>query len=173
MVIRKPKLARTIPEPTAMDFDTAAASLGEFEAFDPAVFVDQDPATQRVCDLILALALIYNDFRDVLVSRTLLAQVAVKERVVRTPRIALENGLENTLVRLQAGVVHELLELVGRSRSETSSALFQRLLHQLSTRGRSAWEAVAAASAGKNAGDPLARVLLLVRHKIAFHYDAE
>lgn len=50
---------------------------------------------------------------------------------------------------------------------------FPTLLEQLSREGRLAWQTVLDVAADRHTAERAGKVLLLIRHKIAFHYDAE
>lgn len=154
-----------------MGYVDAASHLKPLESFDPSAFIDADEETRRVCDFVLALALTYNDYRDVLMAQAWLSEVVVLQPSPPTPRVGLESGLRVALSRMQAGVVHELLALVGRSKDTIGNPLFSAVLGQLSSRGKVAWQAVQDVAFERPSRDPLAKALLLVRNKVAFHYD--
>ncbi len=156
-----------------MGYTEAASKLKPLQSFDPAVFHSTDADAQAVCDFVLALALTYNDYRDVLMAQAWLSEMAVPDGSPPSPRRALEGGLRIALLRTQAGIVHELLGLVSRSKNIVGRDLFSRLVGQLSREGRVAWIALRDVAFERPSADPLAKTLLLVRNKVAFHYDRE
>jgi hypothetical protein len=154
-----------------MSFDSEAKLLGTLEAIDPRVFAGDDKVSQSVCDFVLALAVVYNDVRDVMFARVLLANVAPPDAAPLSPTVGLSRGLLISLIRLHAGIYRELLELVAESEKEIGDPAFQRLLARLPKPSRKGWSSLVAAAAGKPASDPMAKALVFYRNKIAFHYD--
>lgn len=155
-----------------MDYREAESQLAPLESFDAAAFLAGGDAPQDLCDFVLALALVYNDYRDVLLAHVLLMGVEPQDTVAATPPRALANGLRTTLFRVQAGVVHELFNVINESAHVMEEPLFDRVIRTMSKEGREAWRSLLDAAAGRGGNDPLARALLLVRNKVAFHYDA-
>jgi hypothetical protein len=156
-----------------MDYEEVAKQMAPLEAFEPGAFTESAEVSRPLCDFVLALAVIYNDFKDVLMGHELLSSVEIGDRRRPTPQLALHNGVRNGLLRIQAAVVHELIALIKRSEGVLSEPFFERLERQLSTGGREAWRTLRDIALDRSSADPLAKVLLLVRHKVAFHYDAE
>lgn len=154
-----------------MSFDAKVQDLGPLETFDPSAFLADEDTPQDLCDFVLALALAYNDLRDIFLARILLAEVAPTDSKTPTPHAALSNGLGIALLRAQAGTLHELLKLVAEKQSQLSHPIFVKTLGKLHKVGRSAWNAVVTAANNKPAHDPMTKALLFCRNKVAFHYD--
>jgi hypothetical protein len=147
------------------------AGLGPLETFEARAFVKDVQCPQKVCDLVLGLALIHTDLRDVVLAQTLLDNVSPRDQVTPTVELGHFNGLAGHLVRLQAGILHELLEVVKDHGSAIRTSPFPSLVAQLTVDGRAAWDAIIAAARGKRVTDPLGRLLFFARNKVAFHYD--
>lgn len=154
-----------------MSFLDKAQDLGPLETFDPAAFVSDSETPQALCDFVLALALAYNDLRDIFLARILLQEVSPTDRKTPTPHAALSNGLGIALIRAHAGALHELLNLVAENRAQLAHPAFAKVLGKLNKVGREAWEAVVNAANNRPAADPIAKALLFCRNKVAFHYD--
>jgi len=156
-----------------MSYQHLIEYLAPLETFDPEVFVADDHVPQEVCDLVLSLALAYNDFRDIFSAHHLLDEVAPTPDPTPTIERGLHGGLRNTLIRFQTGLVHELLKLLKSQHHVIEQPTFQAITRKLSRPQKAAWLALVAAARNSPSGDPLARTLLLIRNKVAFHYDAE
>jgi hypothetical protein len=146
--------------------------LASLETFDSRAFAPDDTYSQQVCDVVLSLALVFNDLKDVLVAHDLLATAAPKERAAISPEVGEYNGLVLHLVRLHIGIVHELTEMLAANRAAIEDKTFQRVVTRLSSSGRNAWRAVIEAVDAKGPSkDPLGKFLYFARNKISFHYD--
>lgn len=145
--------------------------LAPLETFDPQVFQGDSKFPQSVCDIVLSLALVYNDLRDIFLGQVLLASVKPDSLAAITPERGQFSGLGLHLARLQAGLVRELTELIQDNQDVIASAPFQRLVSKLDKKAKASWKALVDASANKPAGSPLTMLLLLARNKVAFHYD--
>ena len=121
----------------------------------------------------MSLALVYNDLRDIVLANVLRQEVLPED--TKTPSIELGQaaGMSLHLLRLQAGTVHELLQLIAAQASATSHGSFQHLLRLLTPEGREAWTTLQGAASERWQDNPLSRVLFFLRNKIGFHYDAK
>jgi hypothetical protein len=156
-----------------MPFREHASKLVQLESFDSSAFVGNAEWPQEVCNLVLSLALVYNDFRDVILGHALLKEVEPDDTVNPSQELGLYNGLRNNLIRIQSGMVNELLVLIRDHRQQVSAPPFQRLVRQLSRDGRMAWKGVVDVATARTSSNPLAKILVLVRNKVAFHYSPE
>jgi len=157
----------------SMPYQSLADQLVPFETFDRNAFIEDAQVPQRVCDLVLSLAQAFDDFRDVFFARELVSEVPSPPNGVRTVSLGLRNGLQNVLIRVQTGFIHELLNLIRDSGPTISDPAFQRVLRQLSKEGKLAWKAIYDVGTNKPSNDRIAQALLFIRNKVAFHYDAK
>jgi len=156
-----------------MDFDERIALLAPLETFDPAAFRADDRYPQEVCDFVLALGLVYNDFRDLVMGQGLLNAAVPKDVQTPTPRLGEVGGIHSHLNRLMAALIHELSKLIERNTKILEHPAFTNLVKQLPRKAREAWLSVVTATQKDTATDSLSRLVLFARHKIAYHYDAE
>ena len=156
-----------------MSFQSLANKLVPFETFDRTAFVEDSEVSQRVCDFVLSLALAYNDFRDVITTRDLLIDISVDRQAPPSPLLALRNGIDNTIVRIQIGFMHELFKLINANSDAIAEPAFARVLRQMSKEGKKSWRALHDVATERPSNDPLANALLLIRNKVAFHYDSQ
>lgn len=155
-----------------MSFEKFANSLVPFECFDPEAFAETAEIPQEVCDLVLSLALAYNDYHDVVFAHTLINDLGEMPDNPLTTRLGFRNGLRNTIIRVQAGFVHELLNLLRDNKKAIESTAYKEIIRKLSTGGRNAWTSLYSVAINKPSSDDLAKALLIIRNKIAFHYDS-
>jgi hypothetical protein len=156
-----------------MTFEERLAQLAPLETFDPKAFRGDSSVPQELCDFVLALALVYNDFRDVVVAQGLLNAALPNDTSTPTPRLGELGGIHAHLNRLMAALVHELAKLIERSDHLLSHPFFESLVKKLPRAAREAWSSVVDATKKNTATDSLSRLVLFARHKVAFHYDAE
>jgi hypothetical protein len=88
--------------------------LSLLETFDSRAFAPDDTYSQQVCDVVLSLALVFNDLKDVLVAHDLLATAAPKERAAISAEVGEYNGLVLHLVRLHSGCCSRGIHAHGR-----------------------------------------------------------
>lgn len=146
------------------------AHLEPLETFDPAVFVGDDRFSQDVCDVILSLAVIYNDFRDVIFAQQLLESVAPEDMSI-TPALGMFLGLRAHVFRLTAGILRELQVFIEKNREVIDCDAFTKFVRLLPEGARAAWDSVVAATGKKPKDDELTKLLLFARNKVVFHYD--
>ena len=95
-----------------MSYKEQIDHLSPLENFDPDAFIGDGKFPQELCDFVLALALAYNDFRDIVSAQRMVLKVAPANLSTPTPQLGNYGGLIAHLVRLSAGFVHELLNLM-------------------------------------------------------------
>src|ERR1700676_1164301 len=79
--------------------------LPAFETFDAGVFIGSQEWPQPLCDFILTLALIYNDFADIDMGMTLLNGVLPKHPNIATREVGYHRGVGLHLMKLFAGLL--------------------------------------------------------------------
>jgi len=154
-------------------YDQSVSELGPAETFDPQAFVGDDSVPQHVCDFVLALAVVFNDFKDLMLAQQLL-QTATPDDGPPTPARGLYGGLHVHLFRMLAGLVNELSELITHNAKATQDPSFTQLLRKMPKQARSMWQRVNdAAYATGPKGDRFGRLVFFARNTIAFHYDTK
>jgi len=155
------------------DHQTIVSRLAPLETFDSNAFVGDATFPQSVCDFVLAMALVYNDFRDVIVARSLLQSITPEGNPLTTERGEVAGRAEH-LDRLLAGIVHELTELIRNNISVIESPELLRVIGETPRGIRSVWSEVVTVgrAGGRGLGsDPLSRLIFFARNKVAYHYD--
>ncbi len=154
-----------------MPYSERVRELVPLESFDSAVFLADQNTPQNVCDFVLALALVYNDIRDIMLMRLLIQEVVPSNLEAPSAELGQYYGMETGILRLQAGVMRELLDLVKRNQAAITHNSFSGIVRKLSREAREAWQALAAVAFGKDESSLLAKALMFMRNKVAFHYD--
>src|SRR5688500_10729043 len=110
-------------------YQKEVALLAPLESFDYRAFVGSAETPQSVCDLVLSLALAYNDLRDSIFVRLLLDEVRPADATI-SPTRGQFGGLGIARIRLQVGRVHELLKLLEKCKAEVQHPYFRKVLKQ-------------------------------------------
>lgn len=147
------------------------AQLSDLETFDPNAFVGDKACPQELCDFVLALALAYNDFRNIVVGVAMLDDVRPKDMAHPTKELGQFAGIQLHLIRLSAGVLRSLMELIEKNQAVMMHAKFVGLVKNLPAPAREAWLEVVGVAREKPSSNPLAMLLVRVRNKVTFHYD--
>lgn len=156
-----------------MPYEKEVSKLAPLETFDPKVFIGDSERPQELCDFILALALAYNDFRDVTFGRILHSELPVPRQAIPSLELGEWAALRIFIIRVQIGYVHELLTLVQENKELVGTPAFSSLFKSLSKEGKEAWNFIYGIATGAESGGGLAKLLVRVRNKISFHYDQE
>jgi len=145
--------------------------LATLECFDPALFTPPSKEERKLCGLILSFAVAFNDLKDVAMALRFLK--AVDHEVSReiSPEKGHHAGLGVHLMRVEAGIIKELMVLIEDNRGIIESDAFSKLTKKLSPGARNAWQTVLSVAFQKNTEHPMTRFLLMIRNKVAFHYD--
>jgi len=150
----------------------ALPELARLESFEAEVFQGNGIYSQDLCDLILSLALAYNDLRDT--TQGVIYLSGLQDGLGRspTPKLGLVAGWKNTLTRIQFGFVRELLCLLVENQEAVESPKFQELIRKLSPRVRESWSSLLDAVNERDTKNPMTKTLIRIRNKVAFHYEA-
>ena len=147
--------------------------MAKLESFDPKVFIGSDPALQKVCNFVLALSLIFNDFRDLLH----IHEVIISDRPDDKLRISRHGGNYSGvlihLIRLMLGLAHELLELIRDNKSVLENALFQQVIKQLDEKDRNYWQDLVNTACGIKTDSAIGEFAKIMRNKIGYHYNTQ
>lgn len=150
-----------------------SARLAPLQTFDPDAFVGNDGVPQSICNFILALALIYNDCKNGLYSNLLLADFKPAGQSRTSRAWGAYSGIKFHYLRLQLGLLHELFQLIESNRAVINHPFFGDVIKLLPRPARHSWQALVAASLGTGTSTPMGKTLLMIRNKVAFHYDCK
>ena len=155
-------------------FHEVIERLGEVQQFEVAALRGDAVATQGLCDFVTALALVFNDLRDLGIAVNFVNnEKATMTKGVVTRRRGELGGLETHIVRMYASVVGELLRLIDKNAAHTGEVIFTEVLKDLSQNAREGWTTLVAAANDKWTQSVLGNALEIARNKVGFHYDAE
>lgn len=157
---------------TPEDFRRFFENIAPLETFGPEAFQGDAAVPQELCNLVLALAVIFNDLTDLHVVGEIVLGATPDPPPRKTRKWGAYNGIDSHSFRLCAGVLHELLSVLADNRAQLEHPLFVAITKQLSTGARKAWASVIAASDQATLPqDPLGKGLVFIRNKAASHYD--
>ena len=157
-----------------MSYKDATDYLGSTETFDPRAFESDSEWPKDLCHFILALAVASNDLHDIVLAKYLLKEERDQNELDADTRYkAMSGGVTITLLRLQVGIIHELLNLVEKSISIRKSESFQRLYKRLNKSSKESWDRICEVANWKSQQGTVGKALLLCRNKVGFHYDAK
>lgn len=152
-------------------YERELAELAELETFDPNAFRADEKVPADVCDVVLSLALLYNDYKDIVLAQILLDQAKPRNLPPKSRIVGAHAGIDLHLLRLHVAQVHALLEFVRENRGEFDHPFFQQLVRQLPRGSREAWDTVIQVAEGADPKSELGRSLMMIRHKVTSHYD--
>jgi len=137
-------------------------------------FVGDADTPQPVCNLILALALVYNDFKDNIMASMLLGDVAPDgDEAARTPQRGMFNAHVMVTVRIRLGLFHELFALIKKHEPVTNEPAFLRTVNRLHPNRRSHWSALKNVALEQPSSSDFAKFLVMLRNTVVFHYDPQ
>ena len=146
--------------------------LAPLTAVDPKAFISGDEGEQKVCDFILSLALIYNDFKDIVWAMRYLHICKPKNPNEVTPYRGQYAAFDNHLTRLYCGLINELFELVKDGSQVLAHPLFSKTVNLLSKDAKQHWQALVQMSRNEKPGDnTFKETFARVRNKITYHSD--
>jgi hypothetical protein len=146
--------------------------LAPLETFNPKVFIAENKEDQEVCNFVLMLALINNDFKDLLWSYQQLNACKLDP----IPPLSSYNGqcagMRSHLTRLSHSLFCELAQLIDRNPEAINHPLFLETFRQLNKQNKVLWEQLLVYSKGGPNSEikELRGISLLIRNNISFHY---
>jgi hypothetical protein len=147
------------------------AKLAKVETFDPNAFTSEHKSVQACGDFVLALALAFNDLKDLLLVDSLLLGEVPQDRHTPSPELGAFGGSHLHFLRVLFGVLRELLYLVKREKVTYESSCFQSVIRNLPKQRREAWQKLVDASEADTSSDADVRFLVIARNTVAYHYD--
>lgn len=148
-------------------------ALAPAKPFDQRAFSRDAEWPQDLCDLMLALALAFNDFKDVLAAHVLLNSVQPAGKPALTAEWGSHGGMVVHVMRIQCGLVFEMLELLRKKSRVLNSDAFQSIVKRLAPRQKAAWLALEDAAMRRKGARVLTDALEDIRNGVAFHYDSD
>jgi hypothetical protein len=154
-------------------FQEECATLEALQTFDPAAFEGNEEVPQELCNFVLALALIYNDCKNMTYAATLLKECRPPGAPEKTVVWGTYSGTDRHLFRLMISTVHELFRLIQEHKDVLTHEFLVKTVKQLPRPYRQSWVSLTSAATGATPKDEFGRMLLRIRNKIVFHYDPE
>lgn len=159
--------------PTVGRYEELIEQLAHPITFSADVFVGDGRVPQDVCDFILTLALVFNDFKDIMFASQLMQDVNPGDGPPTAAR-GQYGGLHVHRMRLLAGILNELAKVVEKRKNVVASPVFAAVLKKVPSSARAMWDNVVAASLATGpTGDRFGRLVYFARHKVTFHYDTK
>jgi hypothetical protein len=155
------------------DIAERAKSLGPLLAVNSVALRGDREVPQELCNAILALALAFNDFRDLLIwSDDILKEAPDTAR--RLNRFFGEHGGVMThLFRLLLASLYQLGEVIRANGKHFHNRFFQeRVLGQLDKSVQGKWMELSDLAHGKAPQRPIGDLMEFVRHTAVYHYDS-
>lgn len=154
-------------------FQEECSELAPLESFDPAAFQADASVPQGLCNFVLSLAVAYNDCKDLIYARIVVAEARPTGLFKKTRLWGAWSGVESHIFRSIVGLLHELFDLIRSNEHLLQHPFLGSVLRQLDRPTRQAWETVVTVALGATPADPIGKSLLLIRNKVSFHYDAK
>ena len=155
--------------------------LSPLETFNKDAFIGDHEYSQDLCNFILALSLILNDTKNIMLFYEHLKSLKPKDKEFYDPKdmpvmpIWGEiSGIEIYLEKSLIAVIHELFFLIKNSKDVVESNCFKTVFKKMHKDCRESWKSIISYAFDEaDPKTPLGKALLMVRHKIANHYDKE
>lgn len=151
-------------------FEEECSTLGDLETFVPNAFVEDEKVPQSVCNLVLTLALIFNDIRDLYFASLLVQDCKPSGAPQYNRKWGHYAGLNLQVTRLIMGTVHELLKVIDEQRESVNHSFFRDVEMALPADIRSDWREVVNVACG-DSSQKLGKLLLQIRNNATFHYS--
>ncbi len=144
--------------------------LAPLENFDPKIFYSDNKSEQDICNFILCLSCVYNDFKDAITNLYMLDEMSsrFKKYSAEWGEIA---GLNFHFIRLVISINHELIKLVENNISIIEQPFFKSIIVKLDSMGGECWNALVSVAKKQNPKDKRGKILSFIRNKVGSHYD--
>lgn len=155
------------------------ASLKPLETFNKNTFLGDKEYSQDFCNFILALSLIWNDLKFIssyhdyiLESNPQIYQHKKDSDMPITPYWGEVCGILVYLEKMLVALIHELFSLIKYSKNVINSKCFKSIYKKLHKDNRKSWDIIIKYTFDKtDTSSELGKAFMMVRHKIANHYD--
>jgi len=149
-------------------------NLAPLKYFDSKVFQPLDKNEQKVCNFILMLALVYNDFKDLSWAYVQMNKCGPSTTPLPTPtpHVGQYAGVNLHLTKLFHALLFAFAELVKNNSDVLNHQLFSKTLEQINKENKNHWGRLVAFAKGEadRNDEELHETSLLIRHNLAFHY---
>lgn len=145
--------------------------LADLESFDPAVFIADEVVSQNVCNFVLTLSLVFNDFKDLVYGHITLEKYKPQGSFVISRHWGSYGGLKGHLFRMMIALFFEFMKLLNENTKVLNDPFFQSVLQHLTQNERKTWSSLVCAAQDQYTDTPIGNFALRVRNKMAFHYD--
>lgn len=154
-------------------FQEECSELAKLETFDPLAFQADETVSKELCNFILALALIFNDCKNLIYVYLVIADSRPEGKFERNRLWGAFSGVQFHIFRDLVGLLHELFKLIRDNESLLQQSFFKSVIRQIDKPAKEAWYTVAAVALGNKPSDGLGKRLSLVRNNISFHYGGK
>ena len=144
--------------------------LAPLESFDAAAFCENDDVPQHLCNLVLCLALIYDDYKDIALVVGMLHLNAPEGPIQETKQMGEHSGMFLHAFRATVAVLHELLRLIQAGKKSIGHPFFETVLKDLPREARDSWTQLVDAAEGGQGPENLKSIFSLIRSKTFAHY---
>ncbi len=153
--------------------EESLSNLSSLETFDKKAFIGDHEYSQDLCNFILALSLIWNDTKNIMLFYEYLKSLEPKDMPVIPIRSQI-SGIKIYFEKSLIAVIHELFSLIKNSKDVVESNCFKTVFKKMHKDCRESWKSIISYAFDEaDPKTPLGKALLMVRHKIANHYDKE
>jgi hypothetical protein len=151
--------------------------LAGLVGFDPAILFNEKEL-YSADELLIALALAYNDCKDLLHNWEVLQEFKPKHPGTNiSPQYGQFCGMMAHCFRQQVGLLNELLDLLRRRKNVLAKPIFVETASRLKGKAHDGWLNLTAISGATEKYDPslasVRKLIYHIRNKGAFHYDTD
>ncbi len=146
-------------------------ALASLDTFAPDVFVGDEEVSQDVCNFVLSLALIWNDYKDATYAHALLKTCEPQDPPGPTREWGAYGGIDLHLFRYQVTLMRELLTLVCRNQAVARGDYIDGIVRRFPRARRDGWHSTVQVALGSVPTDEFGQCLIAVRNKLSHHYD--
>jgi hypothetical protein len=147
------------------------AKLANLEYFDPKAFEPDDNVSKEVCGFLLSLALIYNDIKNIALLFEVVKESKPDGNFVERKDWGEYNGIINFLNRINISILHELFCLIKENNKVLEDKFFKQIIKLMRKDAKASWQILVDTSLEKYTDNKLSKDLMIIRNKIASHYD--
>jgi hypothetical protein len=153
-------------------YESVVEGMEPLSTFPVETFLADDETPQCVCEFMLALALVYNDLRDLWIMRMLVFEGKVSPEPP-TPALGEYAGRLIREIRLAAGMLEELFDLIRKNPDAVEHTAFKRFAMKMTKEARADWLTIVSAAKQKKTPrrESLALSIARIRNDIGYHYQ--
>jgi len=121
-------------------YQSKLSEISSLEFFNAQAFLANDLVSQDVCNFVLALASVYNDYKDTILALDYLSKVQPPFPVEETATWGEYNGIKFHIIRSQIALIHELLKLIENNNKVLEDTFYLSVVSQMDKGGRQSWQ---------------------------------